>query len=380
MNNIENLQFELIVSSPGRINFIGEHTDYNNGYVLPTAIDRKIVLKLRKNQSQQICTIHTTELNKTLTVDLTNVSRSNVAWENYALGVLHQLLAITQKVEGFDCVIESFLPVGSGVSSSAALECGLAYGLNELFDLGIDRKKLALICRDAEHSFVGTKCGIMDQYASLISKKDNALLIDCASIQHEYVPLELEPYKILLLNTNVSHNLSTSEYNTRREECKLGVDLIKKTNPDVNSLRDVTPQMLQQLKNNMDPTIYKRCEYVVQENNRVLRAVNALQEKRLADFGALLYGSHDGLQNKYEVSCPELDFLVDYSRKKDFIIGSRMIGGGFGGCTINIIHQDFIDNYVSEVSIAYKKEYDIDLSAFTAVPVNGTTHKYVENE
>ncbi|WP_420602276.1 galactokinase [Flagellimonas sp.] len=380
MKNILDFQPELLVSSPGRINFIGEHTDYNDGFVLPTAIDRKIVLKLRKNQSQHICNIHTIELGKTLTVDLTNVSKSSVEWENYILGVLNQLLAVTQKVQGFDCIIESFLPVGSGISSSAALECGLAYGLNELFDLELKKKQLALMCRDAEHSYVGTKCGIMDQYASLISKKGNALLLDCRSIEHEYVRLELLPYKILLLNTNVSHNLATSEYNTRRAECKQGVDFIRQTFPEVDSLRDVSLNMLEQLEKDMDPTIHKRCQYVIEENNRVLNAVKALEDGLLKSFGALLYGSHDGLQNKYEVSCPELDFLVDYSRSKDFIIGSRMIGGGFGGCTINIIHQDFIDKYVLEVSDAYKNKYGIDLSAFTVVPVDGTTHKYVENE
>ncbi|MCF6297112.1 MAG: galactokinase [Flavobacteriaceae bacterium] len=373
MPQFKNFIPQLTIESPGRINFIGEHTDYNGGFGLPTAIDKKIIFKLKKNNSKNICNIYSANYDASFSLDLENIKISDKEWENYILGVLYEIQQLTNKVEGFDCVLSSDIPVGSGISSSAALECGLAFGLNEMFDLGLSKLDIVKLSQRAEHNYVGTKCGIMDQYASVMSKKDHVILLDCQSIQHQYIPIEIKPYKILLLNTNVSHSLASSEYNTRREECEKGVSIIKKKYPEVNSLRDVDEAMLLEFKNLLSKTVYIRCRYVIEEKTRVLSAVEALKENRLNDFGALMYATHYGLSKEYEVSCPELDFLVEFSKNFDTIIGSRMMGGGFGGCTINLIHEDAISDFIEKVSLAYFNKFNIKLDAFVANPSRGTS-------
>lgn len=364
---------ELIIGSPGRINIIGEHTDYNMGYVLPTAIDKKIIFKLRKNQSANLCRITSEGYDGQLTADLVNITKSPVEWENYILGVLHQILQRSDNLKGFDCSIESYLPIGSGISSSAALECGLAYGLNELFDLGLTKKEIVILCRDAEHSFVGTQCGIMDQFASVMSKEGHVILLDCESFEYQYIPLTIEPYKLVLLNTNVSHSLASGEYNRRRAECEQGLAVLQKSYPGISSLRQVTKSMLENCIKQLNPVVYNRCFYVVEENSRVLKAVELLKQNNLKELGQLLYKTHKGLSELYEVSCPELDFLVDYSKKSSAVLGARMMGGGFGGCTINIIHKDAINAFVKEATGAYKKEFNNQLTTFEALPGKGTS-------
>ena len=262
--------------------------------------------------------------------------------------------------------------MGAGISSSAALECGLAYGLNVLFNLQLDDLTLIKLAQNAEHNYVGTQCGIMDQFASVMSEHGHVIKLDCKSLHYELLPFDIKPYKLLLLNTNVSHNLSSSEYNVRRSECEEGVQILKKIDSKINSLRDISLEKLQAHKKLFPPTIYKRCEYVLEENSRVNQAAVALQHNDLSYFGTLMYASHEGLQNKYEVSCKELDWLTTYSKKNKAILGCRMMGGGFGGCVINLIHEDAIEQYVEEISKAYAKEFDINLSAFITVPANGT--------
>ena len=215
-------KWDIIVDSPGRINLIGEHTDYNNGYVLPTAIDKKIQFKIKKNGSLNTCNIYSNNFNSGFFFELNAVSKSENQWENYILGVIYEIQQLTDKLRGFDCVLDSDIPIGSGISSSAALECGLAFGLNELFDLNLSKLTIVELSQRAEHNYVGTKCGIMDQFASVMSKKDHVILLDCQSLDYEYVPIKIEPFKILLLNTNVSHNLASGEYNMRRSQCETG--------------------------------------------------------------------------------------------------------------------------------------------------------------
>lgn len=374
LKNLQDLDFKLEVSSPGRINLIGEHTDYNQGFVLPTAIDKKIYLKLRPNQSQT-CRIFSKTYQKGFEFSLKEPVSKGEGWENYILGVVDQILKLGKKPEGFDCLIESKLPVGAGISSSAALECGLASGLNELFKLGLSQLEIVKLCQKAENEFVGNNCGIMDQYASVMSRKDRLIMLDCRSLEAEYIPADFRNCKLLLLNTNVSHNLAESEYNTRRQECESAVELISKDHPEVSSLRDVDLELLKKFKDRLSPVIYSRCQYVLQENERVLQATRDLKAGKLKDFGELMYASHEGLQHQYEVSCKELDFLVDHSRKNDFIYGSRMMGGGFGGCTLNLIEQDKINMYVEEVSEAYFKQFNIKLDAISVLPDAGTQLK-----
>jgi galactokinase len=363
---------KVIVHSPGRINIIGEHTDYNLGYVLPTSIDKRIRFTLERNNTETQCEIRSNEYKKALVVDLKHIAPSNTQWENYILGVLYEIYKRNKELKGFQCTIESDLPVGSGVSSSAALECGLAFGLNELFDLGLSKHEIITLSRDAEHNYVGTKCGIMDQFASVMGKKDHVILLDCKSMDYTYVPFFIAPYKLVLLNSNVSHSLASSEYNTRRYECEEGVTILQKNYPFINSLRDVNLEMIESCKTAMSPKVLNRCTYVVQENNRVLDAVKALEKGDLKKLGTLMYQTHKGLRTLYEVSCPELDFLVDFSQNVDEVLGSRLMGGGFGGCTINLVHEDMADSFIKTVSEAYEKEFNIKLTSFEGHPSTGT--------
>jgi len=365
--------YNLTINSPGRINLIGEHTDYNNGFVLPTAIDKKIQFKFKKNGTPTTCNVYSKNFDTSFTFDLKNVKPSEQQWENYILGVIFEIQQLSNKLEGFDCIFTSDIPVGSGISSSAALECGIAYGLNELFDLKLSKITLVEIGQRAEHNYVGTKCGIMDQFASVMSKAGNVILLDCQSLNYEYVPIHIEPYKILLLNTNVSHNLADGEYNKRRSLCEQGVSIIQKKYPTIKSLRDVSSEILATFKEIFTEDMYNKCTYVVEEKTRVLDSVEALKNNNLAILGANMYATHNGLSNLYEVSCQELDFLVEFSKKYDSVIGARMMGGGFGGCTINIVHKDEVAVFTEAASEAYFNKFNIKLTAFEANPSEGTS-------
>ncbi len=367
---------DLIVESPGRINLIGEHTDYNLGYVLPAAIDKKITFKLQSNGSQTQCNIYSKDYRVGFRPRLDQIARSSVEWENYILGVLEEISKRTDKLRGFDCTLESNLPSGSGLSSSAALECGLAYGLNELFGLGLSKRDIIELSQKAEHTYVGTQCGIMDQYASVMGEADHVILLDCRSVEHQYVPLNLAPYKIVMLNTGVSHNLATSEYTVRRSECEEGLAIVRHKYPEASSLRDVSRTMLEEAKDGMRDTVYRRCSFILEENKRVLEVVEALRENNLKRVGALLYDAHEGISKWYEVSCPESDFLVDFSKSNPFVLGARQTGGGFGGCTIHNVHESAAEDFISEATVAYQKKFGITLSAFDALPSKGTFVSY----
>lgn len=373
MQFLENFSPELTVASPGRINLIGEHTDYNMGYVLPTAIEKKITFKLQRNGSDTLCHVYSKEYDLGFELNLENITRSQVAWENYILGVLNETSKRTDKLRGFDCTIESNLPTGSGLSSSAALECGLAFGLNELFDLGLTKMEMVKLSQIAEHTYVGTQCGIMDQYASVMSEAGHVILLDCQSLERRMIPINLDPYKIILLNTKVSHNLATSEYNVRKRECEEGVAIIKKDYPSVNSLRDVDEDMLMACKAKIDETVFKRCSFIIAENKRVLQTAEVLEQNNLEVVGHLLYEAHEGISELYEVSCPESDFLVDFTKENPMVLGARQTGGGFGGCTLNIVHRDAVDDFVERSTVAYKEAFDIVLEAFEVKPSQGTT-------
>ena len=373
MQFLESFSPELIIESPGRINLIGEHTDYNLGYVLPTAIAKKIVFKFQKNNSDTICNVYSKDFDAGFELDIESISRSSVEWENYILGVLNEISKKTDKLSGFDCIVESNLPTGSGLSSSAALECGMAFGLNELFKIGLSKIDIVQLSQVAEHTYVGTQCGIMDQFASVMSREQHVILLDCRSLKHTQIPINIDPYKIILLNTKVSHNLASSEYNTRKKECEEGVAVLKRQYPEVDSLRDATMQMLESCKNEISDVVYKRCCFIIAENKRVLTAVKALRKNDLQLLGKLLYEAHEGISKLYEVSCPESDFLVDFSIQNNAVLGARQTGGGFGGCTLNIVHQDAVDEFIVTASKAYKESFNIELEAFEVCPNSGTS-------
>lgn len=367
-----NFNSEVRVASPGRINLIGEHTDYNNGFVMPTAIDKKIYFDFRKNDSDDICRIYSRTFNSYFEFNFNNFSKAEDSWKNYLLGVIDEILKMDKKLNGFDCIIKSELPIGAGISSSAALECGLAGGLNQLFNLNLSKHDIVELSQRAENNFVGSNCGIMDQFASVMSKKDHIILLDCKSLDTEYIPADFKNCKLLLLNTNISHSIADSEYNTRRAECEDAVRKIKQKYSEATSLREVSFDMLDEFKNELTEKTYQRCVYVLKENERVQKASSAMKSGELKEFGQLMYQSHEGLQNNYEVSCAELDFMVDYSKNKDFIYGSRMMGGGFGGCTINLIEADKIAEYSKEISEAYFNKFNRKMDVISVSAGEGT--------
>jgi len=368
---------KLIVKSRGRINLIGEHTDYNDGFVLPTAIDKAITLTFAKNDSEYNFEVFSKDLGKSFKADLRKLEPQDSGWENYILGVIDGLQQRSDKLSGFNCSLESNIPIGSGVSSSAALECGIALGLNEFFNLGLDPISLVKIGQKAEHNYVGAQCGIMDQFASVMSRVGHVILLDCRSLEYTYVPLELGEYCFLLVNSHVHHSLASTEYNVRRQQCAEAVAIIRKSYPEVGSLRDVTTTMLEQYKNVLTDTLYRRSKFVVEENQRVLDAVAALSSVDLPNLGALLYQSHTGLRDEYEVSCAEIDFLVDFTRDYTGVLGSRIMGGGFGGCSLNLIHKDSISDLINQLTPAYQKKFGKSLSWFVAQPSGGTAVSWV---
>jgi galactokinase len=362
----------IITQSPGRINLIGEHTDYNDGFVLPAAINKKAIFRLTKNGTDKDINIYSENIGNHFSFELDNFNPIENGWENYVMGVINELQKFGAKLKGFDGQFGGDVPIGSGMSSSAALECSLSFGLNELFDLGLNKWQLIKVSQMAEHNFVGVKCGIMDQFTSMMGKKNHVMLLDCRSLEYQYFPFDLGEYQLLLLNTNVSHELASTEYNTRREECELGVEIIKNKFLGIKKLRDVTLEMLQQNINKLPEKVFKRCRHIITENQRVLDATSALVKNDFHQLGQLIYQSHISLQKDYEVSCPELDFLVNLTLKKKYILGSRMMGGGFGGCTINLIDKKQIAKFIEIAAKEYQLEYGKNLTPYLVSIENGS--------
>lgn len=360
-----------IVRSPGRVNIIGEHTDYNSGFVLPAAIDKAIYVAVAPRPDNRI-RLYSGEFNESFETDIQQLKPTEKGWPNYVLGVADQLIKRGYTITGFDLALDGDVPIGSGLSSSAAVECATAFALNEAFSLNISRKELAFIGQKAEHEFAGVMCGIMDQFASVFGKKDHVIKLDCQSLDYEYVPLKLEGYKILLLNTNVKHSLASSEYNTRRAQCEQGVAWVKEHHPEVNSLRDVTMEMLHRHVEGKDQLIYRRCKYVVEEKERLLTGCEDLKKGDVRSLGKKMFQTHDGLSREYEVSCKELDYLVDAVRNNPEVVGARMMGGGFGGCTINIVKEAAIDGLVANLEKTYQQEMGLELTAYIAQIEDGT--------
>lgn len=360
-----------VVRSPGRINIIGEHTDYNEGFVLPTAIDKAIYVGIGKREDD-IIHLYAEDFNAHFEVPIGNIKPVEQGWPNYVLGVVDQLQSRGAQLQGFDMYIDGDVPLGAGLSSSAALECAVGFALNVLFDLEIDRVDIAKIGQQAEHTYAGVKCGIMDQFASVMSKAGHVVKLDCRDLSFSYKPLKLGDYAILLLNTNVKHSLASSAYNDRRASCEKGVHLIQQQFPAVKSLRDVTLGMLETYVKPVDRDAYVKCRFVVEENERLNSACDALERGDLETLGQQMFRAHEGLSKEYEVSCPELDFLVEYVQPFPEVIGARMMGGGFGGCTINLVKKSFQDLLVDRLAPIYQKQFDLEMTAIKVVPSNGT--------
>ncbi|MFC6877093.1 galactokinase [Flavobacterium myungsuense] len=363
---------EKIVLSPGRINLIGEHIDYNDGFVLPAAIDKIICFAFAKNNSK-LSKIYAIDLNEEFEVDLTNpILLSNVVWTNYILGVIKQLQDNGFLFDGFNCVFSSDIPVGSGLSSSAALECGTIFGIKELFNLSIPKVNIALMGQKAEH-WVGINCGIMDQFSSVMGQENKVIKIDCRTLDYEYHEANFNEYSLILFDSNVKHSLMTSAYNERRLQCEEGIAILKNNFPEISSFRDCTKNHVLSLKEKMSENVFKRSLFVVKEIKRVSLACEALDNGDIQTLGKLMFETHQGLSVDYEVSCAELDMIVDTLKLEKAVIGSRMMGGGFGGCTINLIKKGEEEAIKSKLSKLYLEAFGIELKIYDVKIGNGTS-------
>jgi galactokinase len=362
----------IVVRSPGRINIIGEHTDYNEGFVLPAAIDKAayIAISLRDDDEIHLMAM---DLNETFSISINDLKPvGDISWPNYILGAVAQFKKKGITIKGFNALLTSDVPIGAGLSSSAAVECATAFALNELLQTDFERLEMVRMAQKAEHEYAGVMCGIMDQFASMMGKKDHVIKLDCRSLNYEYVPFKLEGIKILLLDTNVKHSLASSEYNTRRNECSTAVEWIKEHEPSINSLRDVTETMLNKYVLPKDKLIDMRSRFIVQEIYRLQAGCEDLRKGDIEALGEKMFATHDGLSKMYGVSCIELDYLVDFVRTNKAVIGARMMGGGFGGCVINLVKETEINKLVEAVVPAYEKKMGLPLTYYIASIENGT--------
>jgi len=350
-------QKPLLVAAPGRVNLIGEHTDYNQGFVLPGAVDKRIYVAIAKN-NDNVLNVFANQYKQKITFNLETIQPVE-GWATYLLGMIYHLKQKGHAISGVDVVIDGDVPLGAGMSSSAAVCSAFGFALNELFGFGLSRMQLALMGQKTEHTFAGVMCGIMDQFASLHGKKGHIMKLDCRSLEYEYIPFDFPDYKIVLVNTMVSHALASSEYNVRRQQCEEGVAVLQKYLPSVHSLRDVSNEQLNQYKSELSKIVYRRCDFIINENERLLCGCDFLKRGDLKSFGQMMFEAHEGLSKGYEISCKESDFLVDQAKLFDGVMGARQMGGGFGGCTINIVKSNRVESFSSYMRDCYQKQFEV---------------------
>jgi len=359
--------------APGRVNLIGEHTDYNGGYVLPCALSFGTYMLVRKNEDDVI-RFHSENFDFNCSIGLDDIAiKVGDEWVNYPLGVIDQFLKLGKEVSGVDILYAGDIPDSAGLSSSASIEMVTAVAFNDLFGYNINRTELVKLAQKAENEFVGVQCGIMDQFAVGMSRKKNALFLNCATLQFVHTPMDLGNYRLVIANTNKKRGLADSKYNERVGECNEAVKLIRKEKP-FNRLGELNVDDLLPLKEQMPPTIWKRAFHVVSEDGRVLEAVKALLKKELDKFGKLMNESHDSLRDNYEVTGFELDTLVEEARKIEGVLGSRMTGAGFGGCTVTLINKNYIDQLISVAGKSYGLKTGL-LPEFYLPEISGAAHK-----
>lgn len=358
-----------IYASPGRINLIGEHTDYNGGFVFPGAIDKGMMAEIKLNGTDKVRAF-SIDLNDYAEFGLNEEDAPAASWARYIFGVCREIIKRGGKIGGFDTVFAGDVPLGAGMSSSAALESTYAFALNDLFKLDIDKFELAKIGQSTEHNYCGVKCGIMDQFASVFGKKGSLIRLDCRSLEYKYFPFNPVGYKLVLLDSVVKHELASSAYNKRRQSCEHVAAAIRKNHPEVEFLRDATMDMLKEVKEEVSEEDYMRAEYVIEEVQRVLDVCDALEKDDYETVGQKMYETHHGMSKLYEVSCEELDFLNDVA-KKCGVTGSRVMGGGFGGCTINLVKEDKCDAFVEEAFKSYKEKFGHEPKLYEVVISDG---------
>ena len=359
----------VVYTSTGRINLIGEHTDYNGGFVFPGAIDSGIYACIRLNGTDKV-RAYSIDKEDYREFGLNEEDNPLIHWANYIFGVCREIIKRGYKLEGFDTVFYGNVPIGAGMSSSAALESTFAFALNELLNLGIDKFELARIGQATEHNYVGVKCGIMDQFASLFGKAGHLMRLNCATMEFEYFPFNPKGYKVVLLDTVVKHELASSAYNRRRESCENACAHIAAKHPEVKYLSDATMEMLNEVKNEIPAEDYMRAEYVIGEKQRVLDVCNALEKGDYETVGERMYGTHYGMSKLYEVSCEELDFLNDIA-KECGVTGSRVMGGGFGGCTINLVKEGLYEAFIATAKEKFAAKFGHEPKVYDVVISDG---------
>ncbi len=359
----------MVYTSPGRVNLIGEHTDYNGGFVFPGAIDKGIYAAINPNGTDKV-RAYSADYNEQVEFGMNEEDAPKESWARYIFGVCREMKKRGFEPKGFDTVFVGDVPLGAGMSSSAALESTFASALNEIFNLNIDRFELARIGQSTEHNYCGVKCGIMDQFASVFGKKGHLMRLNCATMEFEYFPFNPEGYKVVLLDTVVKHELASSAYNKRRESCENACAHIKARHPEVNFLSDATMEMLDEVKSEISEEDYKRAVYVIGEKQRVLDVCDALEKGDYDTVGDRMFGTHYGMSKEYEVSCEELDFLNDVA-KQCGVTGSRVMGGGFGGCTINLVKEELYDNFIATAKKEYLAKFNREPKVYDVVISDG---------
>ncbi len=358
-----------VFRAPGRVNLIGEHTDYNDGFVMPAAIDFAVWIAIAPRQDRKLA-VHSINFSQSTEIDMGQDGAAQKHWSDYIHGVAVMLGKAGHRLRGANLLVRGDVPIGSGLSSSAAVEVASALALLGNSGLSMGCVELAKLCRRAENEFVGVQVGIMDQFISCGGQADHALMLDCRSLEFRLLPLPAE-VSLVICNTMVKHELGSGEYNTRRAQCEEGVRILARSAPGMRALRDGTLEQLEQHRSELPEVVYRRCRHVISENTRVLQAASALEERDLDRFGHLMGESHRSLRDDYEVSCRELDVMVDLAAKQEGVFGARMTGGGFGGCTINLVKSEAVADFQNSVSRAYEQATGLKPQIFVSSAAAG---------
>jgi galactokinase len=359
--------------APGRVNLIGEHTDYNDGFVLPIAINLGITLAAARRADRRV-RVHSTNLNESVEFDLDHPGpRCRGIWLDYVEGIAQALLAQAIPLSGADMVLGGDVSLGGGLSSSAALEMSVGMALLALSGSTLDKRSLALAGQTAEHNYVGTKCGIMDQFIGTMGRAGHALLIDCRHLESKLVPLWLPGTAVVVCNTKVKHSLASSQYNARRAECERGIDILREMMPGITALRDVSSVDFLHYQDRLPELVRRRCRHVISENERTLATACSLELGFIDEIGQLMNASHESLRDDYEVSCRELDILVEAARSVSGVAGARMTGAGFGGCTVNLVQRESLDRFHSTVTREYTAATGLTPDVFVVEASDGAS-------
>jgi galactokinase len=363
---------EVMVRAPGRLNLVGEHTDYNEGFVLPIAVDREVVVAASRGEGTRV-RVYTASYDDSDSFDSESVDvNPDTMWVNYVRGVFY-FLGETVGVSGADIYIEGGVPIGAGMSSSAALEVSVAKALQGLYEFDMRPVEMAVLCQKAEHEFAGTKCGIMDQFISLLAEKDHALLIDCRTLDSEQIRVPFQDVAVVVCDTKIKHELASSEYNTRRRECEEAVEIMRVDLPEIRTLRDVSADDLTRVQFDLPEALLRRARHVITENDRVGQGAGLLMAGEVAAFGDVLYRSHASLRDDYEVSCPELDLLVELARGHPGVYGSRMTGGGFGGSTLSLVESSRVGSFSQTVNDTYTEQFGYSPGVYVCSTADGAS-------